>query len=316
MQKHRIVFLDQLNEKSKMRRPNFPHVWTEYAQTTEAELEDRLADATIAIVNRVPLGRDILSQSKNLKLVVVRATGYDCVDVSACKDLGIAVANVRDWCRISVAEHTFALIFALRRRLPESTALVKNDQWKGSSSAVLSYPTELAATTLGIIGYGSLGRAVAELGKSLGMKVLVAARKGIDIIAADRVAFDEVLINSDVVSLHCPLSDMTADLIGERELGLMRKTALLINCARGGVVNEIALANALKLGTIGGAGVDVLKEEPPLAGNPLLDLDLPNLLITPHRAWASLESLERLNEAVIVNIESFLAGQPRSLVTR
>ena len=316
MGKHKIVFLDQLNEKSKLRSPNFPHEWTEFPQTAENEIRERLAEATIAIVNRVKLREDTLSQLTKLKLIVVRATGYDCIDVAACKKLGITVCNVRDWCRASVAEHTFALIFALRRRLQESTALVNNKQWLGSSSAVLKSPTELGGTTLGIIGYGSLGKGVAEMGRALGMNLLIAARKNAHTLADGRVAFDYLLSNSDVVSLHCPLTESTTNLIGENELKKMRSTALLINCARGGVVNELDLANALKSGTIGGAGVDVLKEEPPIHGNPLMDLELSNLIITPHQAWASEESLKRLDEELVVNIESFVAGRPRSVVSQ
>lgn len=321
---HRIVFLDHSGEKTKLRRPAFPHEWIEFDHTSDGQIIERLTGATIAILNRTALKERHLLSLPTLKLIAVRATGYQSVDVEACRRLGITVSNVRDWCSAAVAEHAFALILSLRRHLKESSELVNSGSWTASSVAIMKYnfPIDLAGSTLGIIGYGTLGKRVHELAKAFGMNVLIAAHKNGggsaargDALRSGRTAFADVIANSDVITLHCPLNEETANLIGADELAAMRPHALLINCARGGLVDEQALALALRAGTIGGAGLDVLRTEPPIEGGPLLGLDLPNLIITPHQAWASTGSLRALDEQLIGNIECFVRGEPRNIVT-
>lgn len=313
----KIVFLDHSNEQRKLRRPDFPHEWVEFDHTTEDQVVDRLKGATIAIVNRTPLNERHLSNVPTLKLIAVRATGYQSVDIDAARRLGITVSNVRGWCSAAVAEHVFALILSLRRHLPEASELVKSGSWTRSSTAIMKYdfPIDLAGSTLGIVGYGTLGKRVHELAKAFGMQVLIAERKNSAHVRDGRTAFAEVISKSDVLSLHCPLSEESADLIGKSELSLMRPHALLINCARGGLIDEEALADCLRRGTIGGAGLDVLRTEPPVNGGALLELNLPNLIVTPHQAWLSTGSLKELDEQLIANIESFVGGEPINVVT-
>jgi len=313
---HKIVFLDHSNEKPNFRMPRFPHEWVEYEHTTEDQVVERLAGATVAVMNRTALKDWQLAQLPDLKLVAIRATGYNGIDIESCKRLNIAVSNVRNWCSTSVPEHVFALILALRRKLLEAAQLVTTGQWTASSTAVMKYalPNDLAGSTLGIIGYGALGKRVAEIGRAFGMRVLIAEHKDVESTRPDRESFEDVISTSDIISLHCPLNDATKNLIGADELQTMRKNALLINCARGGIVDENALAAALRAGEIGGAGFDVLSEEPPINGNPLLDPRLKNVIITPHQAWLSSEALNALDDQLINNIESFVAGKPRNIV--
>ncbi len=321
MERQRIVFLDRNAIRVPLRRPNFPHVWQEYPYTPPELTVERLRDvdsagATVAITNRAPIGATILDEVPSLRLVAVAATGCDHVDVTACQDRGVAVCNVHDWA-VSVPEHIFAIALALRRQLPAYQAAVGLGTWQASATyGVLldPLPRALAGSTLGVIGYGALGRRVEALARCFAMPVLVAERKGAAHVREGRTPFEDVLAQSDVLAVLCPLNDQTRNLIDTAELALLRRDALLINCARGGIVNEAALAAALAGGAIGGAGVDVLSEEPPKNGNPLLILQLPNLIVTPHMAWASVQSLEVLAEQLVGNIEAFVAGTPRNLV--
>jgi glycerate dehydrogenase len=247
----------------------------------------------------------------------VAATGVDGIDLEACRRRGIAVSNVRDWA-VSVPEHVFALILALRRNLIAYHEAIQGGAWQRSSGYLVQLepvPQALSGATLGIIGHGALGRAVAGIAAGFGMKVLIAERKGAARARAGQVAFTEVLAQSDVLVVLCPLTPETRGMVGAGELALMSRHALLINCARGGIVDEAALAGALQRGELAGAGVDVLEQEPPRAGNPLLDLKQPNLIVTPHVAWVSEQSLRALADQLIGNIEAFQAGAPRNLVT-
>ena len=315
----RIVFLDRAAFRTTIRPPDFPHEWVDYATTSPDQITDRLAGASIVIVNRLRLDRAVLCDpaAADLRLVAVCATGVDCVDLDAARERGLCVTNVRSWCDESVAEHVVTLMLALRRGLLGYHTAVVDGTWSRAPSYSLlrePLPLEVRGQTMGIVGLGSIGAAVARLAGALGMEVLVAERRGVAPARSGRVALEELLARSDVVSINCPLTPETTNLIGPAELALMRPHALLINCARGGIVDEVALAEALKTGRIGGAGLDCLAEEPPSAGNPLLAADLPNVVVTPHMAWASQQALRTIADQLIDTIESFVAGRPRNVV--
>jgi len=291
-----------------------PH-WQFHSATTRDETAKRIQDAVIVISNKVILDRDCLNQAKQLRLICVAATGTNNVDLDAARDLGITVTNVAGYATPSVVQHVFSLMLALTTRLTDYSQVIANGAWQQSSQfCLLNFPIhELAGKNLGIIGYGELGRAVADVAKAFGMKILIAQRPE-SVPQPDRIPLEELLPQADVLSLHCPLADNTKNLIGQKELALMKKEALLINTARGGIVDEEALASALRLGKIGGAGVDVLIQEPPVKGNPLLESDIPNLIVTPHIAWASRESRQRLVDELVANIEAYLQGKTRNLI--
>jgi glycerate dehydrogenase len=309
---HNIVFLDRATLGVPLRTPGFAHDYREYAATTAAQAAERLQDATIAIINKVQLRAGTLEKLPKLRLIALAATGSDCVDKDYCRTYGITVCNIRDYATDSVPEHVLALIFALCRSLVAYDRDQRGGRWQASDQfCYFDHPIhDIAGSTLGIVGYGTLGRALATRAQALGMKVIATGGRP----GEGLVPLDELLRRSDIVSLHCPLTDGTRNLIGADQLALMKRDAILINTARGGLVDEAALAAALVNGTIGGAGIDVLTEEPPRNGNVLLDLDLPNLIVTPHIAWASGNAMERLAEQLIDNIEAFAAGSPRNVL--
>jgi glycerate dehydrogenase len=313
-----IVFLDRSAIPAAFRRPRFPHMWQEHPDTPAEFVLERLREATIAITNRVSLNEENLTQLPNLRFIAVAATGYDIVDIDACNRLGIAVSNVRDWCTTSVAEHVFGLIFALQRKLFEVRDQIQSGAWQrsqGSLMPTLPPPRDLAGSQIGLIGHGVVAQRVAQIARGLGMKVAVAEHKGAKQMRPGRVQFESLLLESDIVSLHCPLTEETRGLIGARELALMKQTSLLINCARGGIVDDHALGKSLINGEIGGAGLDVLGQEPPRNGNPLLELTTPNLIITPHTAWVSQSALTTFAEQLIRNLECFVSGRPQNVIT-
>ncbi len=289
--------------------------WQLYRQTSEDELPGRIQDARIVVVNKLVLDRARLEGAGALELVCVAATGTNNVDLAAARHLGIAVANARGYATPSVVQHVFALILALSVHLPRYQALVAAGCWQTSPRfCLLDLPIrELTGRTLGIVGHGELGRAVARTARAFGMTVRVSRRPG-GAGRPGRVPLHELLPRVHVLSLHCPLTEATRGLIGERELQRMRPDALLINTARGGIVDERALARALRAGRIGGAGIDVLDTEPPVAGSPLLAPGIPNLIVTPHIAWASRESRQRLIGELAANITAFLDGRARNRV--
>ncbi len=271
--------------------------------------------ADIVVTNKVCLDRDALLAAEQLKLVCIAATGANNVDLVAARERNITVCNVRAYATASVAEHVFTLMLNLLRSLQEYRDAVNHDAWQNADGfCLLDFPVrELSGQTLGIIGYGELGKAVATRARAFGMHVLIAQRPGAP-SDPDRVPLDKLLSDSGIISVHCPLTESTRNLIGQRELALMRKDAILINTARGGIVDEPALSNALRDGRIGGAGIDVLAEEPPRNGSPLLDPSLPNLVVTPHIAWAGINARQTLVNEIAVNIKAFLDGSPRNVL--
>ncbi len=289
--------------------------WDLYDATRPEEAAARIRDVEVVVSNKVVLDRPRLSQAPNLKLICVAATGTNNVDLAAARELGIAVTNVAGYATASVVQTVFGLILALTLRLPEYQRLVAGGAWQRSSQfCLLDFPfRELAGKTMGIIGFGTLGQAVARVAEAFGLRVLVAERPG-GPPQSGRIPLEPLLGEVDILSLHCPLAANTRNLIGARELSLMKPDALLINAARGGIVDEAALAEALRAGRLGGAGVDVLSAEPPTQGNPLLEPGILNLIVTPHIAWTSREARQRLANEVAGNIRAFLAGEKRNRV--
>ena len=315
-QPHNIVFLDRDSLPATVRAPSFAHGWRDYAATAAGEVAERLLGATIAITNKVPVRAADLARLPDLKMIAVAATGTDNVDLAACRERGIVVSNIRNYSLVSVPEHCFAMILALRRNLRAYCADVDAGLWQQSNQFCLfTHPIgDLAGSRLGIVGYGALGHKVAQLGRAFGMQVCVASRSTVADPDVTNMALEELLRTCDVVSLHLPLSEQTRNMIGARELALMKPTALLINTARGGLVDEAALAEALTNGVIAGAGFDVLSKEPPAPDNPLLQLRLPNFILTPHTAWASGEAMQKLADILIDNVEAFERGAPVNVV--
>lgn len=313
---HDIVFLDRDSLIANIRKPAFDHTWRDYPATSAAEVVERLRGATIAVTNKVPLRADAIAQLPDLKLIAVAATGTDNVDLAACRERGIVVANIRNYSLVSVPEHCFALLLAVRRNLRAYVADVEAGKWEQSTRfCLLDHPIgDLAGSRLGIVGYGALGRRVAQIARAFGMEVAVTSRSQVADTDVVQLPLDELLATSDVASLHLPLTDRTRHMIGARELASMKKSAILINTARGGLVDEAALAQALSDGTIAGAGFDVLSKEPPVPGNPLLQLRLPNFVLTPHVAWASGGAMQTLADMLVDNLEAFVAGRPTNVV--
>ncbi len=289
--------------------------WRFYPATAPDQVAERIAAAQIVVVNKVVLSRELLRGAEHLKLVCVAATGTNNVDLDTCRELGIPVCNVAAYGTPAVAQHVMMLILALSTHLLDYQADVRAGRWQQADQFCLMHRPirELAGRTLGIVGHGELGQAVGQLGEAFGMQVLLAQRPG-GKPQPGRLPLAKLLPQADVLSLHCPLTDETRNLIGARELALMKPDALLINAARGGIVDEAALAEALRNGVIGGAGVDTLTVEPPRDGNPLLAPDIPNLIVTPHNAWAAREARQRLTDLLVLNVRAFLDGELRNRV--
>ncbi|MGB8516321.1 MAG: D-2-hydroxyacid dehydrogenase [Gallionella sp.] len=308
----KIVFLDAATVIAEIRKPSFAHDWISYPATSTEQVVSRLQHATIAISNKVVLSRDALAQLPKLKVIAIAATGTNNVDLDYCRERGIVVCNIRNYSVHSVPEHVFMLTLALRRNLLAFLDEVKNGAWQASEQFCLfTHPVQdLFGSTLGIIGNGAIGNSVATIAAAFGMKILRAEHKGVTAVRPGYTAFDEVLKRSDVITLHLPLNEQTRHLISTVEFEIMQRHALLINTARGGLVDEVALLQALRSGRIGGAGFDVLEKEPPKDGHTLLDLNLPNFIITPHIAWSGRAAMQTLADMLIDNIEAFVAGAP------
>ncbi len=290
--------------------------WQFYGLTQPDDLISRIRDAEIIISNKVVLDETAFRTTAALKLICVAATGTNNIDLTAARKYGITVCNVPGYATPSVSQHVFAMILSLSIHLGKYRRAVMKHEWQQSPHfCLLDYPIEeLAGKTLGIIGYGDLGHAVDRIAEAFDMMVLISDHRGVE-PRVGRFAFEQVLAEADVISLHCPLTPETINLIGSTEIAQMKPGALLINTARGGIVDEQALADALRDGRLGGAGVDVLTKEPPVNGNPLLADDIPNLIVTPHIAWASRASRQRLLDEIVKNISAYLDGMPRNVVS-
>jgi glycerate dehydrogenase len=313
----RIVFIERNTIKANFRRPHLEHEWVEYPESSAQQVPERIHDATIIISNKLSLGEAQLSQAPGVKLISIAATGSDCVDLDYCRRRGIAVCNVRGYAANSVPEHVLMLVLALRRNLLAYRRDVQEGKWQQSKQfCLLTRPLhDIMGSTIGIVGYGSIGKSMARLAEAVGMKVLVSEHKHASSVRAGRVAFVDLLQQSDIVTLHCPLTEQTREMFGQPEFETMKRQALLINTARGALIQDEALIDALRNGLIAGAAVDCLRAEPPKDGSPLLDLDLPNFIVTPHVAWASDEAVQALADQVIDNIEAFVAGHPQNVLT-
>ena len=313
----RAVFLDRASLKAKLRKPAGVTDYVEYEKTAIGEIVPRLDGAAIAIINKVPMRSATLAQLPDLKMIAVAATGYDVVDVPYCREHGIAVANIRNYAVHTVPEHAFAMILALRRNLLAYRQDVENGVWNRSEQfCFFTHPIgDLHGATLGIIGEGAIGQATATIGRAFGMRVLFADHAPPKMDGVVFTPHETVLAESDVISLHCPLMPATRNLIDLAAFRKMKRNALLINTARGGLVDEAALIQALDQGLIAGAGFDVLTVEPPRDGHPLLDVRRSNFILTPHVAWASDGAMQFLADQLIDNIDRWAAGNPQNLVT-
>lgn len=289
--------------------------WQLYPTTTAAQVAERIAGAQVVVSNKAPVSAAAIAAAAGLQLICIAATGTNNVDLAAARARGIPVCNVTGYASPAVVQHVFALVLALTTRLAEHRRSAHDGTWSGSPHfCVLDYPIrELAGKTFGVLGFGELGRSVAQVAEAFGMRVIVAQRPGAG-ACAGRVPLANFLASADVVSLHLPLADNTRGLIDAGALARMKPDALLINTARGGIVDEAALLEALQAGRLGGAGIDVLDREPPPPDWPLLQADLPRLIVTPHVAWASREARQRLVDQVAENIHAFTRGEPRNRV--
>ena len=311
-----IVVLDR---DTLVNRPfdfDFPHTLSSYGTTEAHETLARIRGADIVITNKVVISAQAFAENPQLKLVAVTATGVNNVDVEAAKQNGTAVCNIRAYGNESVAEHAFMMMITLMRNLPAYQRDVAAGLWENSPFFYhLGAPMrDLNGKTLAIFGRGNIGKTLATYAQAFKMNVVFAEHKNAQSVRDGYVSFDEAIRSADVVSLNCPLTPQTVNMIGETELQQMKPGAILINCGRGGLVDEAALVAALKYGQIGGAGFDVLTQEPPRDGNPLLKARLPNLIVTPHIAWASQEAANRLFDILLDNINRFVAGNPQNLV--
>ncbi len=289
--------------------------WRDYPMTGPEQVLERSAAAAVIVTNKVKIMGAILEAVPGLQLIAATATGVDHIDTEAARRRGVAVCSVRGYAVTTVPEHVFSLALALRRNLLRYDEAVRAGRWSRVATFCLHAApiVDLAGGTLGIVGAGALGRAVARLGEAFGMRVLLAERRA-TAARTGRTAFETVLAESDVLSLHLPLTDETRHLIGVAELALMKPDAILINTARGALIDPVALGQALAGGRLAGAGIDVLEQEPPPADHPLLAAGLPNLILTPHVAWASRQAQQRLADEVIANIAAFRRGDARNRV--
>ncbi|MEX2494770.1 MAG: D-2-hydroxyacid dehydrogenase [Woeseia sp.] len=280
------------------------------------EIAERLNDAEFVLTNKARLGAPVLAGATKLRYIGLTATGTDNVDLDAARKRQIAVTNIRAYCTRSVVEHVFAVLLNLTHSIRQYRQAVAAGDWRRSQDfCLLEYPIrELSAMTLGVVGYGELGSAVAKMGEAFGMRTLIGRRRGAAASNDGRVDFQELLERSDVVSLHCPLREETTNLLSAAEFGSMRRQSILINTARGGLVDSQALVDALRDGKIAGAAIDVLREEPPVNGDPLLDYEGANLILTPHIAWGTIEARQNALDELAGNVAAFLEGEERNRV--
>lgn len=315
----RIVFLDRstMGPNIDLAKPGFPHEWIDHDRTRPDQIVERLAGAEIAVSNKVGIRREHLEQLPDLKFITIPATGYDAFDIAACKERGIVVSNVRGYAHTTVPEHVFALILNLRRGIAGYRQAVIDGRWQEAAQfCFFDFPiNDLRGQTLGILGEGVIGQGVARIAQAFGMKPLFAAHKGVTGLGPLYTPWDEVIETADIFTCHAPLMPATRDMLAMPEFRRMKKGALIINCGRGGLVNEADVVTALDEGLIGGIGFDCLTSEPPKPDNPLLSvLTRPNVIVTPHTAWASDEAQGEVWEQVHASIENYKRGEPSNRV--
>ena len=315
----RIVFLDRatIAPDIDVPRPRFDHSWVTFEKTAPGETAARLSDAEIAITNKVRIDADVLDAAPGLRLVAIAATGYDCVDIAACAARGVTVCNIRGYSVNTVPEHVFALLLALRRSLVPYVSEVRDGAWQRAGQfCYFSNPVrDLSGATMGIVGRGGIGGKVASLAAAFGMEVIYAARRG-EPEAPGRVPFEEFCARADVISLHCPLTDKTRSLLDAQAFAAMRRKPIIINTARGALIDLDALQQALQAGQISGAGIDVADREPPPGDSLLMQLAAdPRVLVTPHIAWASTEAQQTLAAQLCDVLEAFHRGEPINRLT-
>ncbi|UTT85682.1 D-2-hydroxyacid dehydrogenase [Vibrio pelagius] len=320
MSKPKVVFLDRATIPSQisLKALSFEHEWVEYDFTQPNQVAERIADAEIVITNKVVLNASNLSSAAKLRFIAVSATGVNNIDLEYCQGNGISVSNIQGYATQSVPEHVIAMLFALKRNLKGYHQDIERDVWQRDKQfCFFTHPIQdIAGSTLGILGSGSLGQATAVLAKAIGMQVVFAERKGTSTCREGYTPFEEVLKTADAISLHCPLTAQTENVISSEEFQMMKPNCVLINAGRGGLVDEVALVEALRSGEIAGAGVDVFTAEPADKSNPLLaNSDLPNLILTPHVAWGSDSAIQKLADILMDNIDAFAAGVAQNLVT-
>ncbi|MCF3629745.1 D-2-hydroxyacid dehydrogenase [Thalassospiraceae bacterium LMO-SO8] len=314
-----IVFLDHgsLAPGTTLRAPGFPHQWVDHDETRPGAVADRIKDAAIVVTNKVKVGAADMDAAPGLKLIAVCATGTDIIDLAAAKARGITVCNVRGYAEHSVPEHAFGLILTLRRQIIGYLADVKAGKWQdaGTFTFFTHELRDLYGTRLAVVGRGSLGQGVATIAKGFGMEIVFVGRKGVAAPEAPLIPWDEAIETADVLTLHCPLTPETRGMIGLDEFKRMKRTALVINTARGGLIDEDALVRALTDGLIAGAGMDVVSSEPPPADHPFMALvGRPDFILTPHTAWAGNTARAAMAEQLIQNIENFKKGSPTNVV--
>jgi len=315
----KIVFLDRdtIGPTVSITRPGFDHEWVEHGKTAPDQVAERIADADIVVTNKAPIRAEQLATAPRLKMISIAATGYDVIDMPACRERGIIVSNVRGYATNTVPEHAFALILALRRSIVGYRQDVIDGEWEKSGQfCFFTHPIkDLAGSRLGIIGEGALGQSVAQIARAFGMEPVFAAHKGATGLGPLYTPWEEVIETSDILTLHAPLMPATRHMISTPEFEAMKKQPILVNTSRGGLVDEAALVDALDRGLIAAAGFDVLTAEPPAPDNPLLKvMDRPNVIITPHVAWASEEAMQTLWNQVISHVDNFQSGAPSNVI--
>lgn len=316
----KVVFLDRatMGPDIELTRPAFDHEWIEYEKTSADEVLERAQGADIIITNKAPLRAETLAKLPDLKMISVAATGYDVIDIDACRKHNVQVSNVRGYAIHTVPEHTFSLILGLRRSIKAYVDDVIAGEWQRSGQfCFFNHPIkDLAGSRLGIIGEGAIGQSVASIGRAFGMEPVFAAHKNVSGLGPLYTPWDEVIATSDVLSIHAPLTPATRHCIDATEFSRMAKKPLIVNTARGGLVDEQALVDALDAGHISGFGFDVLSAEPPNPDNPLLTvLDRPNVLVTPHIAWASQQARQEVWRQTVAHVDGFSRGEALNSLT-
>lgn len=316
---HKIVFLDRatIGPGVTISRPDFEYAWQDYAQTNSNQVVERLTEANIAITNKVPIDAAALQVLPQLKFIAVAATGYNVIDLEACKVAGVAVSNIRGYAQHTVPEHTFSMILSLRRNLFEYREQVAAGVWQESDQfCFFNRPIrDLHGSTLGILGTGNIAAEVGRIGEAFGMTVNYHSLSGRTDTELQLVDLDTLVTTSDILSVHCPLTEDSDGLINHEVFAKMKNTAILINTSRGQIVVTDDLALALERGQIVAAGIDVVEQEPPPLGSSMMRLTaLPNMLLTPHIGWASVEAMQVLADQLIENLNQFVSGQPQNLV--